>query len=340
MNLTHTPRNVEGKTCKQGYVLMAQKMKPWSSFSNQLKLLEDRGMVIDDIKAALNYLERIGYYRLSGYRFPFREGDLKESFNLRKAIRKDTFIKKSRFEDVVKLYIFDKKLRLHALDALERIEMALRVDIAHLLGKKDPLAHKKPECLHGNFTKKKITRGPDEGKTAYEIWLEKFKTQLNRSRKEDFVRHHHTEYGDLPIWAAIEVWNFGLLSKLYAGMQYKDQQIIAHKYGATDGKKLGQWLRSLNYIRNVSAHHSRLWNVNIVERSSIPDGWSANLNNERPFFYFCLMQNLLNVICPNSNWGVRFQKLLEIDFPTIKNKSVSVRDLGVIDGWKEWDLWA
>ncbi|MDR2710134.1 MAG: Abi family protein [Burkholderiales bacterium] len=211
-------------------------LKPWLSFVNQLQQLQARGLQVDDPVAALDYLERLGYYRLSGYWYPLRLIDQEASKARGKAVRLDSFASGSRFKDVVRLYVFDKKLRLLALDALERVEMAVRVDVAHLLGKRDPRAHENPMCLHGNFTKKLISSGPDKGKTQHQVWLAKYQSLLLRVRKEPFVAHHLQQYDGLPIWAAIEVWDFGLLSKLFAGMQYADQQSIAALYGAPDGR--------------------------------------------------------------------------------------------------------
>ena len=313
-------------------------LKPWLSFADQLQRLRDRGLVVEKDTAALDYLERIGYYRLSGYWYPMREMDKVASIAAGKPVRADTFVAGSRFEDVVKLYVFDKKLRLLALDALERIEMAVRVDVAHLLGKRDPRGHENPACLHGNFAKRLITRGPDAGKTQHQVWLAKYQSLLHRARKEVFVAHHQQHYGVLPVWTAIEVWDFGLLSKLFAGMQYADQQTIAALYGAPDGQTFAQWLRSLNFIRNVSAHHSRLWNINVLELSPVPAGWPA-INNSRPFFYFCLLQKLVKVICPNSSWGERFKALLADDFPVGTNPTISLADFGVYSGWEGWTLW-
>lgn len=314
-------------------------LKPWLSFADQLSQLQTRGLQVDNPAAALDYLERLGYYRLSGYWYPLRAIDLAASKLHGKAIRHDSFVSGSRFEDVVKLYVFDKKLRLLALDALERIEMAVRVDVAHLLGQRDPGAHENPSCLHGNFAKKVMTKGPDARKTQHQVWLVKYRSLLQRARKEPFVVHHQQQYGALPIWAAIEVWDFGLLSKLFAGMKHADQQIIAAIYGAPDGQAFAQWLRSLNFIRNVSAHHSRLWNINVLELSPIPLGWPSGINNARPFFYFCLMRQLLNVICPNSSWSQRFKDLLEKDFPKVNNQQISLADLGIFDRWEDWALW-
>lgn len=314
-------------------------LKPWRSFADQLQQLQDRGLQVDNPAAALDYLERLGYYRLSGYWYPLRAIDETASVAQGKAVRLDSFAPGSRFEDVVRLYVFDKKLRLLALDAIERIETAVRVDVAHLLGQRDPRAHENPACLHGNFAKKLIARGPDAGRTQHQVWLAKYQSMLGRARKEPFVVHHQQQYGALPIWAAIEVWDFGLLSKLFAGMQYADQQAIAAIYGAPNGQAFAQWLRSLNFIRNVSAHHSRLWNINVLEFSAVPATWPGQLNSARPFFYFCLMQHLLGVICPKSSWGKRFKTLLENDFAAVANQQISLAELGVFPGWEKWALW-
>lgn len=212
-------------------------LKPWRSFDDQLEQLQERGLQVTNKDAALDYLQRVGYYSLSGYWYPMRSIDKSASETESNVIRLGTFVPDSRFEDVARLYVFDKKLRLLALDALERIEMAVRVNIAYLLGQRDPLAHEKAAHLHGNFAKKQIKKGPDKGKTQHEIWLEKYRTLLNRARKEPFVLHHQQKYGgSVPIWAAIEVWDFGLLSRFFAGMKHEDQQKIAVIYNAPNGK--------------------------------------------------------------------------------------------------------
>src|SRR5690606_13618172 len=159
-------------------------IKPWVSFAEQLQQLQNRGLQVNNKAPALDYLERLGYYRLSGYWYPLRAIDTAASSAQNRAVRLNSFVNGSRFEDVVQLYVFDKKLRLLALDALERIEMAVRVDVAYLLGQRDPLAYKNPSCLHGNFAKRIIAKGPDAGKTQHQIWLNKYESLLRRARKE------------------------------------------------------------------------------------------------------------------------------------------------------------
>lgn len=304
--------------------------KPWRSYEDQLDILVKNGLEVDERQKALDYLARLGYYRLSGYWYGLRRLDTQQTSQLGVPVRASQFVQNSRFEHVVKLYVFDKKLRLLAMDALERIEMALRVDIAYLLGRYHPLAHKKPEFLHGHFSRQIKKKEPANGRTEHQLWLDKYQSMLFRARREPFIVHNCEKYGEPPIWVAIEVWDFGLMSKLYAGMRHKDQDEIALKYGAKDGRELAAWLRSFNFIRNVSAHHSRLWNINILERSAVP-GNEANwqsLRNARPFLYFCLMQKMLKAICPNSSWGNRFLELLH-EFPA--TSGFTLEEMGYAD---------
>lgn len=100
-------------------------LKRWLSFEDQLRQLEARGLTVDDSAATLDYLERLGYYRLSGYWYPLRKIDVAASRAQGKPVRQDVFIENSRFEHVVQLYVFDKKLRLLTMDALERCQWPL-----------------------------------------------------------------------------------------------------------------------------------------------------------------------------------------------------------------------
>lgn len=313
-------------------------LKPWLSFDEQLKILESRGLLIGDRPKALDHLQRIGYYRLSGYWYPLRTIN-KPASAIDFPIRSDQFIEGSSFKDVVQLYIFDKKLRLLALDALERIELAVRVDVAHALGKHDPLAHTMAEHLHGNFAKKVIPDGANKGKTQHDVWLAKYNALLSRARRQPFVEHHIKRYGQLPIWVAIEIWDFGLLSHLFSGLTHADQKAIALTYSASDGQTFAKWLRSLNYIRNVAAHHGRLWNLNVVERSPVPRNLPNSLDNARPYLYFCLMQLLLQIIAPDSSWGERVKSLLINEFPTTLNGALKLSDFGVVQDWQLSATW-
>lgn len=305
-------------------------VKEWKSYDEQLDILCARGMIINDAPLAKTLLARIGYYRLSGYWYPFR------AFNADKTARLDHFIEGTNFADAIALYEFDRKLRLLALDAIERIELALQVEIAYLLGKRDPFAHENPSELHGNFLRK----GKKGQPSGHEKWMEDYQRLVDRADRKTFVSHNINKYGRLPIWVAIEIFDFGTMSKLFAGMKHKDKLTIETKFGLFTGNDLETWLRSFNFIRNISAHHGRLWNCNILERANVPHSKPAlsRLNNARPFLYFCLMQSVMKAICPTSQWGSEFIHLID-GFPNIENGGAKIEDMGIVAGWKSWSIW-
>ena len=323
--------------------------KPWQSHEEQLDLLIARGLAVTDRTKALESLKRIGYYRLSGYWHSFRErtGPLvllgregRKPARPRKVetIALDSFKPGATLQDAVRLYVFDKQLRLLAVDALERIEIALRVEVAHTLGQHDPFAYLRPTLFHQDFSDK---LDADSGLTRHHAWLAKQAQLINRS-KEEFVCHNRRQYGlPLAIWVACEVWDFGTLSTLFAGMREADQDAIAAHYGVQNGRIFATWLRSLNYLRNVCAHHSRLWNRNIVDQPKFPPAsalpWVAPFARDgharaRCFPLLCLLRHLLAVINPHSTWAKRLQAHL-LAFPDLGHLDLDVAAMGAPADW-------
>ncbi len=318
--------------------------KPYLTFEQQLELLKSRGLQITNDAKAIEYLRRIGYYRLSAYWYPLREliPVTDHASTATSCEPRDDFIPSAKFHDSVNLYIFDKKLRLLILDALERIEVALRVDISYLIGSKDPFGHTNPQLLHGNFVKRVDAH---TNKTKYQVWLAKHDELTNRS-KEDFVRHYKKKYGlPLPIWVSIELWDFGLLSTFYQGMKVDDKASIAMKYDITRWEIMESWLRCLNYIRNVVAHHGRLWNRNLVDQPKLPKqgeiprfdsiiGKGGSIS--RVYVALCIIIHLMQYVCPDSKWPMRLGELLstltEIPF-------ANITDMGFPADWELQDFW-
>lgn len=329
-----------------------QYKKPWKSHAEQLQELIERGLVVSDRERALNYLERIGYYRLSGYWFPFRKRSApicvltpeykKPKKVVIERIALDEFYPGATFQNALDLYVFDKRLRLLCLDALERIEISLRVDIAHLLGKYHRFAYLKPELFDASFSEKLDKK---TGITKHQAWLSKHAQLINRS-KEDFIRHNKSKYGlPLAIWVACEVWDFGALSTLYGGMRVEDQDVIAQKYGMENGRIFATWLRSFNYLRNVCAHHSRLWNRNIIDQPRLPSAkelpWVKGFEHDnharaRCFLLLRMVNHVLRAVNPTSTWFQRMNNQL-LEFPSLTHVNLNLQGMGVPDDWqKSW----
>lgn len=330
--------------------------KPWRSYAGQLDLLINRGMIVTDRALALDYLERIGYYRLSGYWFAFRkrsgclclldQHDPRQKKGRVERITLDSFRDGATFQNAVDLYVFDKQLRLLVMDALERIEIALRVDMSHTLGRLDRFAYLDPALFHEEFS---VRLDKNSGVTRHHEWLGKHARLIGRSR-EEFVRHNQARYGlPLAIWVACEIWDFGTLSTLFDGMREAEQDAIACQYGVTSGRVFATWLRSLNYLRNVCAHHSRLWNRNIVDQPKLPS--SAELPWVRPFeadahararcfLLLKITRQLLGVINPRSSWPERMKAHLQA-FPDLAHLGLNLAGMGAPDGWEiAWDVQA
>ena len=95
--------------------------KPYKSAKDLTQLLQTRGLIINDFNRAENYINHIGYYRLSAYMYPHLE------FPKEKHIYKSN----KTFQIILDLYKFDKKLRLLIFNEIEKIEIAVRSSIVN-----------------------------------------------------------------------------------------------------------------------------------------------------------------------------------------------------------------
>lgn len=285
-------------------------------------------------------LARIGYYRLSAYWYPFRKSYTPAGQSA--AVVADEFHEGTEFSTCLDLYVFDKKLRLLALDALERIEIAVRTEIALLLGARDMHAHRLPIHLDGDFTR--IAEGRDKSK--HDIFIDKL-DKYYRISKEDFVEHFKNKYSEshLPIWIASELWDFGMLSNFLGGMKPADKDIIARKFNIRNGRVFENWIRGLNIIRNICSHHSRLWNRPFVNIPRLPnegevpkiDHLRSNRRHlTRVYAAFSIMKYILDGINPSSTWGDRLREHTET-LP--ESPIIWLWDAGFPPRWHTEDLW-
>jgi abortive infection bacteriophage resistance protein len=326
--------------------------KPYKSVAEQIALLLSRGMTIADIPAATTYLERMGYYRLSGYWYPFRKSHilrhgltgqpiLHPVTGKEQVIVEDDFRPGTTFEQVTHLYVFDRQLRLLFLDAIERVEVALRVDIAHLLGSRHRFAHRDPLQLHDDFTKK---RSPRTGHTHFEDWLQRSEAAFQRSTDE-FIKHFKNKYtGRPPVWIEAELWDFGLLSWLLSGLKVADRQVLAHRHRLARPHLLVASIRNINNVRNVCAHHGRLWNRSLGDLSPIPrpreipllDHLLAYPNPQHIYSTAAFLQFLLRGIDPATDWGGRLRAHVAT---FISTAHTNIAQAGFPSGWEELPLW-
>lgn len=315
--------------------LLRSYTKPYLPIADQIALLRSRGMTIEDEGKAEEYLRRIGYYRLSAYWHPMRVRDAASNKVL------DDFVQGTTFKEVTDLYTFDGRLRLLALDALERLEVSLRTEVALTLGKHDPCAHRETRFLDQKFTRAK------GGKPSrHREWVQRLDERATYA-KDQFAEHFRKTYpnDDMPIWIAVELLDFGPLSHLIGGMRFSDRQQIGRGYGGVDANQLASWTRALSFTRNVCAHHSRLWNRPLVNQPALPKGkvpselaHIASVQGKATRFYAIasIMQFMLRCANPRTSWKDRFIAHIHT-FPS--SPRISLAAAGFHTGWESESLW-
>ncbi len=292
--------------------------KPPLTFSDQAKLLISRGMVGNETDIA-RHLSSVNYYRLSGYWYHRLDGN-------------NAFKPGTTFQGAWDRYVFDRKLKLLVMDAVERIEIAIRTWVSyHHAHEHDAFAYAiDPNALPGLSPQRR-----DE-------LLKRIGDEVDRSQRETFIEHFKVKYGDEhkfpPLWIATEVMSFGSVIQLYQGSSNAVKKPVASQLDLSHSV-LRTWLWSLNEVRNVCAHHSRLWNRAVGNKPVVPTkshhpAWhDPPVDSSRVYGILCVCSHSLSRISPGSTWPRRVRHLLEA-YPGIPKKN-----MGFPEGWHTSELW-
>lgn len=284
--------------------------KPPLSYPDQLTLLIGRNLTCTDNRRALEWLRRVGYYRLSGYFLPFRIPGT------------SSFRPSTTLNDILNLYKFDCGLRLLTLQAMDRIEVGVRAivtyQLAHWLGAfgyADP-ANFDPTYDHAGF-------------------MRIVQREENRSA-EVFVGHYRTKYTSepyLPVWMATEIISFGALSQMYANLRTRIRKQIAREFNQPEPVFVS-WLHSLTAIRNACAHHARLWNKELAVKPELPNAWKTQgISNRRYYAIALIIQTLLAEVSPASRWKGRLRGHLDA------HPAVDISHMHFPADWKSQNPW-
>jgi len=294
-----------------------------TTIPQQIDQLQRRGLAISDKAKAAHYLANIGYYRLSGYWWPMQADKVAH-----------TFKPNSRFDDVIALYNFDRELRLLIFDVIERIEIALRTQLIY------QLSHE-----HGPWWFQDTSLFINVMELIKS--LATLQEELERS-KDIFIKEHHKKYkADLrfpPAWKILEITSFGGLSKLYGNLKptVVSKNLIADHFKTVNHTFLPSWLQSIAQIRNICAHHGRLWNKNLPGRPNLlpkpPRPWLIHhvppaSEHHLLYIHLCCMKYLLDVCSPGHHFQPKLAELF------VKYPSVDLNALGFPSTWRDEPLW-
>ena len=283
--------------------------KPALTVGEQVKLLIERGLVCADSSQLERALLAVSYYRFSAYLFPFRS-----------RTEQGKFVPGTTFEKVWSYYRFDRKLRFLVMDAIERVEVAVRSSIVNQFA-----------VQHGVFGYRDAANfAKPLDNVRYQKTLQFIDGETTRSN-EEFVSHFRASYDSskgLPLWMAAEVMTFGNLLTFFRLMKMSDKKAVARQFGLTSAL-MESWLTALNYIRNICAHHGRLWNRHVAVCPLIPEKdpqWHESaypVNPTRVYSVLTILNAFVKKVAPQSSWKDRLFDLLA-GFPDIHRLSMAI----------------
>jgi len=290
--------------------------KTFLSYPDQINLLKSRGLKFADEGKALHLLENISYYRLSGYWYPLLADKQKHIF-------KET----AEFETAFSLYKFDRELRKLIITELEKIEVAVRSKMVHILS-----------TTYGPFWIENSSLFVNP--TKYNTAINRITEEFSRS-DEEFMASFKAKYSNPlpPAFMTLEISSFGTLSLLYSNLKpgFKKRE-IANYFGLSD-TAFSSWLHSIVYIRNVCAHHARLWNRLMSIQPLFPKSprntWLLNnhTDNKRAYYLLSMIIYLLNTVNPRHTFKQKLEDLF------LKYPNVDRRAMGFSPDWKSELLW-
>lgn len=306
--------------------------KDFKSIEEQIALLRSRKLKFSDEGKAKKLLKECQYYRIMAYRYPFVLPENKDKF-------KDNV----DFENIWDLYIFDRRLRFLVIDAIERIEVSLRSRWSHVLAEKyGVLAYQ----VNAIFDNQMIRR------TLARIIFENV-----QSSDQPCITHYLSKNQKIPIWGLCEVLTYGELISMFNAIKPRAIKNEILKDFGLDEKIIASFLNALRIVRNICAHHGRLWNKRLFANfvcPTTPQTLSSSLNypiiddtldssetkkdklykQKSIYNILVMLVYFVDRIAPQSHWGERISTFL-----TNKDNSQYLPEMGFPNDWKSRPIW-
>jgi abortive infection bacteriophage resistance protein len=294
--------------------------KPAVSIPDQIITLKARGLAFGDEAFAVHCLSNISYYRLRAYTYPFQDNTQPDH----------PFKVPVTFEQIIDLYVFDRKLRGLVFDAMEKIEIAMRTQIIHQWAIPYGSHWQLNETLFRNTNR-------------FNNQILSLQTEISRSN-ETFIEHYKTTYSqpvDPPSWMSLEVSSFGLLSQMFRNLKKSPEKIaVAKHFGLNNIDILENWMLCFSHIRNTCAHHGRLWNRRLTAHIILPKKpanrfiQNTQILPYKPYAALCCMQYVLQSISSDTSFKDGLKALMKT-CPLKQEK-----EMGFSKDWSTDPFWA
>lgn len=280
--------------------------QPPMTIEEQVENLKDLGLIVTDEEYAKKILNDISYFRLI------------KAYSLNLKTKNGKYRENVNFEQLVDLYLFNANFRQIIFPEIEKIEINVRCRVSNYFADKYGVLG---YLDANNF----------ESVKYHQEFLNDIQEEIRRNSKAPFVKNFRVNYedGTLPIYALVEVFSFGTLSKFYKNMKNSDKKAIAKLFGI-GYTYLESWLESISYVRNICAHYGRLYNAKLSKTPRLYKEYSeTGIGNNRIFgVLLCLKHILKN----DNHWNLFLDKV-EMLFDKYEN--VDITTMGFKENWKE-----
>lgn len=311
-------------------------VKQPSSIALQISKLESRGLIFDDKNLAAKYLNNISYYRLRAYTYPFQEND---DPSLDHQFKRDDIT----FQDIIDLYVFDRRLRSLVFNELEKVEVAVRTKLSQTYSESTNNSHWYEDKTLFDAA---VFRTDKYGNMFFDGIEAEIRGDVNRSN-EDFIKHYYSKYDEPdmpPSWMTLEVISFGTLSKLYKALKTSNEKkAVAQAFGIANVDLFANWLHAFSGLRNCCAHHSRIWNRRFFVRLMLPYNTSYpfmsradadSLKQNKLFALLSALKYVVDIISPDNSFKKSLLQLL-----SEHHRLLTLKEMGFPANWQSLPVW-
>lgn len=213
--------------------------------------------------------------------------------------------------------MFNSNFRQILFEQIEKVEINVRCRIANFFANKYGVLGYLESDYFANAK-------------YHQMFLNDIREEIRRNSKAPFVKNFRQNYegGELPIYALVEVFSFGTLSKFFKNMINEDKKVVAKEFGI-GYTYFESWLESISYVRNICAHYGRLYNAKLSKTPSLYKEYrTMGIGNNRIFGILICLKHLLK---NDKQWNLFVDKI-EMLFE--KYEHVDIRSMGFPVEWK------
>lgn len=244
-------RETDAQMWREGRLIFLISMHKFRTVNQQLSILKERGMHFEDQIKAKEILEDINYYNLINGNKRFF---IVDSPNER-------YIEGIYFEEILSIYHLEAKLKELVLKNILLIEERLKRHLAYEFAKEYGCYSWDDINSYSHFSDQEIKYS-----NSFINKLNELLNTKNNDSRDKLIEHFHNQDEQIPIWAFVNLFNFGLTKYFFIDLNEKMKTKISQHFSLSP-KQLKSFLETLNMFRNVCAHNNKLFFYKIYDNN-------------------------------------------------------------------------